>query len=92
MNSKVTIVNGNINDVIGLLDQLDHDNLYIDGGKTIQSFIEENLINEMTITTVPVLLSEGISLFGKSNGLKKFKCVGSKLYPNGMVQNKFVRT
>ncbi len=91
LNSKVTLVNGDIKNVIDHIHQVGFNNLYIDGGKTIQSFIEENLISEMTITTVPVLLGEGISLFGKSNGLKKFKCVGNKLYSNGMVQNKFIR-
>lgn len=91
LNSKSTLVKGNINEVIDHIRQLDFYNLYIDGGKTIQSFIQENLINEMTITTIPVLLGDGISLFGKSNGLRKYKCVGNKLYTNGMVQNRFVR-
>lgn len=91
LNSKVTFVKGNINEVIDHVHQLSFYNLYIDGGKTIQSFIQENLIDEMTITTVPVLLGEGISLFANSNGLKKFKCVANKIYPNGMVQNRFIR-
>jgi dihydrofolate reductase len=44
---------------------LGHHNLYVDGGITIQSFLEENLIDEMIITRVPVLLGNGIPLFGK---------------------------
>ena len=40
--------------------------LYIDGGMTIQGFLANNLINEMTITLVPVLLGSGRSLFGSS--------------------------
>ena len=91
LNSKATLVNGDIKNVIDHIHQVGFTNLYIDGGKTIQSFIEVNLISEMTITTVPVLIGEGISLFGKSNVLKKFNCVANKLYPNGMVQNKFIR-
>ncbi|AWN74067.1 dihydrofolate reductase family protein [Legionella anisa] len=38
--------------------------LYIDGGITIQKFIEEHLINELTITLIPILLGSGRSLFG----------------------------
>jgi dihydrofolate reductase len=38
--------------------------LYIDGGMTIQKFIVDNLINELTITLIPVLLGSGRSLFG----------------------------
>ena len=91
LNSKVTLVKGNIYEAIEFIHQRGFLILYVDGGKTIQSFIKENLIDELTITTIPVLLGEGISLFGKSNGLKKFNCVGNKLYSNGMVQNSFVR-
>lgn len=38
--------------------------LYIDGGITIQKFIIENLIDELTITVIPILLGSGRSLFG----------------------------
>jgi dihydrofolate reductase len=40
------------------------EHVYIDGGATIQSFLSDNLIDEITITVIPVLLGEGISLFG----------------------------
>jgi dihydrofolate reductase len=38
--------------------------VYVDGGVTIQSFLQQNLIDELTLTTVPVLLGKGIPLFG----------------------------
>lgn len=41
-----------------------HRRLYIDGGRTIQSFLAAGLIAELTVTTVPVLLGAGIRLFG----------------------------
>ncbi|MBK9359713.1 MAG: dihydrofolate reductase family protein [Rubrivivax sp.] len=41
-----------------------HRRLYIDGGRTIQSFLAAGLIAELTATTVPVLLGAGIRLFG----------------------------
>ncbi len=39
--------------------------LYIDGGQTIQSFFKADLIDDMTITTIPVLLGKGLRLFGE---------------------------
>ena len=36
----------------------------VDGGKTIQWFLQAGLINEMTITAIPILIGEGIPLFG----------------------------
>ena len=65
--------------------------LYIDGGKTIQSFLKEDLIDEMTITIIPFLLGGGIPLFGDLPGRLEFQCVESKNFLNKVVQNHFVR-
>jgi len=88
--SKVTLIKGNTTEVINQLHQSGFSNIYIDGGKTIQSLLSENLIDEMTITTIPVLLGDGIPLFGKQQEMRKFKCVATKQYPNGLVQNTYV--
>ena len=36
----------------------------MDGGLTLQSFIAAGLLDEITITRIPVLLGEGLPLFG----------------------------
>lgn len=38
--------------------------VYVDGGQTIQGFLSEGLIDEITVTVIPVILGEGIPLFG----------------------------
>jgi dihydrofolate reductase len=38
--------------------------VYVDGGFTIQSFMKADLIDELTITTAPVIIGGGIPLFG----------------------------
>src|ERR1044072_1400026 len=35
--------------------------VYVDGGKVIQSFLSEGLINELTVTIVPILIGKGRS-------------------------------
>ncbi|HUN22183.1 MAG TPA: dihydrofolate reductase family protein [Anaerolineales bacterium] len=45
------------------LAQAGHQHAYVDGGLTVQSFIHAGLVNELIITTLPVLLGEGIPLF-----------------------------
>ena len=42
--------------------------LYVDGGITIQRFLAAGLIDEITITRIPVLLGAGIPLFGPTGG------------------------
>ena len=63
--------------------------LYVDGGKTIQGFLNSGLIDEIIITTVPVLIGNGISLFGVLKQDKKLKLLETKHYTNGFVQNKY---
>ena len=38
--------------------------VYVDGGTTIQGFLSEGLVDEITVTVIPVILGGGISLFG----------------------------
>ncbi|MHA1936688.1 MAG: dihydrofolate reductase family protein [Candidatus Thorarchaeota archaeon] len=64
LENQVKTVTGNPKELVGQLKELGHQNLYIDGGITIQGFLEEDLIDEMIITRVPVLLGNGIPLFG----------------------------
>ncbi|MHA1904232.1 MAG: dihydrofolate reductase family protein [Candidatus Thorarchaeota archaeon] len=65
LENKVEIITGNPKKLVDKLKELGHQNLYIDGGITIQGFLEEDLIDEMIITRIPVLLGNGIPLFGK---------------------------
>jgi dihydrofolate reductase len=56
--------------------------VYLDGGITVQRFLAAGLVDELTITIIPVLLGEGLPLFGplaadivlKHNKTKAFDC------------------
>jgi dihydrofolate reductase len=63
--------------------------VYVDGGLTIQSFLREGLINELTITVIPVLLGSGKPLFASLKADIKLRHVFSKSYPFGFVQSKY---
>jgi dihydrofolate reductase len=63
--------------------------IYLDGGVTIQRFLRESLVDEMTITTIPILLGEGLPLFGKLEKNVKLELVKSQSFKNGFVQNKY---
>lgn len=64
-------------------------NFYIDGGKTIQAFLVAGLINELTITTIPVLLGEGVPLFGPLESDVDLTHVATNAYPFGFVQSRY---
>ena len=60
--------------------------LYIDGGITIQRFLEEGLIDDITITLIPVFLGSGIPLFGEYENEMTFKLANIHSYDFGFVQ------
>lgn len=63
--------------------------LHIDGGLTIQSFLTDGLIDELTITLIPVLLGEGKPLFGSIPEDIKLRHIDTKSYEFGFVQIKY---
>lgn len=63
--------------------------IYVDGGKTIQSFLQADLIQEMTITKIPILLGEGIPLFGTLADDIKLQHVSTRSFESGLVQSKY---
>ena len=65
--------------------------IYIDGGKVIQSFLKEDLIDELMITTVPVLIGSGIPLFDHLNTDLLFKHIRTAVYSNGLVKSHYER-
>lgn len=88
---KVELVNGSIQEVLQTIHKKGFGRLYIDGGKTVQSFLKEDLIDELIITTIPILLGGGIPLFGELSKPLKFEHVESQVLLNEMVQNHYRR-
>lgn len=86
LKDKVEMYSG---DLLELINSLEHEgckHAYIDGGKTIQSFLNLKLINEMTLTRVPVLLGEGKPLFGKTTQDIKLEKSKATVFPNDFIQ------
>ena len=63
--------------------------LYVDGGITIQRFLRAGLIQRLIITRVPVLIGEGIPLFGSLEKDIHLRHVATKQYPSGLVQSEY---
>jgi dihydrofolate reductase len=61
--------------------------LYVDGGQTVQSFLREALVDELTITTIPILLGSGIPLFGHTGHDILLRHLSTRRLPGGLVQD-----
>ncbi|OBT16952.1 diacylglycerol kinase [Vibrio sp. UCD-FRSSP16_10] len=92
LKDKVFLVNGDLNSIVRDLKQQGYNDLYIDGGKTVQSFLQQDLIDELIITTIPIILGGGITLFGSLDEPLKFKHLQSERLVDHMVKNTFIRT
>jgi dihydrofolate reductase len=62
---------------------------YIDGGITIQRFLSAGLIQRLIITRVPVLIGEGIPLFGALPCDIRLRHVATQDYPSGLVKTEY---
>lgn len=89
LSGKVEMYSGDIQQLMLNLASSGLKHAYIDGGSTITSFLNLKLINEMIITQVPVLLGEGIKLFGKIEQPVRLENAEAVAYKNDFIQVKY---
>jgi len=89
LKGKAETINGDLKGIVRTLNNKGFNNLYIDGGKTIQSFLKEGLIDELYITQIPIVLGGGKPLFGEMSRLVKLEHCDTKTFDNGLVQNHY---
>jgi dihydrofolate reductase len=63
--------------------------IYVDGGVTIQRFLQAGLIQRLIITRVPVLIGAGIPLFGATPRDIALNHVATRQYASGLVQSEY---
>ncbi|MFH2133239.1 MAG: dihydrofolate reductase family protein [bacterium] len=71
------------------LQNLGFAHLYVDGGVTIQGFLKSGLIDEITITKIPVLIGSGIPLFGPLVRDVNLHHIKTTSFVNGFVQSTY---
>ena len=86
---KVKVDGGDPIDIVSRLESAGNKHLYIDGGGTIQRFLQSGLITEITVTQIPVLLGDGIPLFGSIIVEIPLKHVETTSSSNGFLQIRY---
>jgi dihydrofolate reductase len=77
-------------EIVAKLAAIGAKHLYIDGGITVQRFLRAGLIQRLIITRVPVLIGEGIPLFGSLPHDVKLEHVATRSYASGLVQSEYL--
>ncbi|MBX2870620.1 MAG: dihydrofolate reductase family protein [Saprospiraceae bacterium] len=91
LQEKVELTKGSPKEILEMIHSKGFDELYIDGGTTIQGFLSQDLIDQLIITTIPVLLGGGSPLFGTFDQRLSFQHVRSSRYLDCIVQNEYLR-
>lgn len=87
----VELLNATPEDVVAQLHARGFHHLYIDGGATVQGFLRAGLVDRLIITQVPVLIGQGIPLFGALDRDVPLRLETSRSFPGGLVQSVYVR-
>jgi len=77
-------------DIVSQLSARGIGHIYVDGGITIQRFLQAGLIQRIIITRVPVLIGAGIPLFGSLPRDIALTHVATRQYASGLVQSEYV--
>lgn len=77
-------------DIMKRLEARGFRHIYVDGGITIQRFLQAGLIDRLIITRVPVLIGAGTPLFGPLQRDILFRHVATRQYADGLVQSEYV--
>lgn len=86
---KIRVENLAPEQLLSALSNEGYKHLYIDGGKTIQGFLMDGLVDEITITRIPVLLGSGIPLFGGLDQALPVRLISTASSDNGFVQVRY---
>lgn len=88
---KVEILNENPHSIVKRLNSRKYYNLYVDGGKTIQEFLKQELIDEIILARIPILLGEGIPLFDVLTKEQKYEHIKTEIFNNVLVKSHYRR-
>ncbi len=85
----VEVVSSSPSDLVRRLAAAGMRHIYVDGGITIRGFLNAGLINELTITRIPILLGVGIPLFTNLDRKMRLEHLETISFPGGFVQSRY---
>jgi riboflavin biosynthesis pyrimidine reductase len=91
LKDKATILSMQPAELLDHLSAKGFSNIYVDGANVIQGFLKEDLIDELIISTVPIIIGEGIALFRGLTRDLRFRHIRCEVQSNGLVRNYYDR-
>ena len=91
LKDQVTLLQGKETAVLKTIHNKGFKTLYIDGGSVVQNFLKQDLIDELRLTTIPIILGDGIPLFDVLPKSLTFKHIKTEVFYNQIVQSCYKR-
>ncbi len=89
LSEVVEIMSGEPGEIVQRLAESGYRHAYVDGGVTIQGFLRAGLIDELIITTLPVLIGQGLPLFGGLEQDIHLEHIETRAFKSGLVQSRY---
>lgn len=88
---KVEIVSGGLKGILTALNARGMGALYVDGGRTVRTLLQEDRADELIISRVPIVLGAGIPLFPAQGLESRFRHLATEAFSNGIVKSSYIR-
>ena len=63
--------------------------VWIDGGQTLKAFLAEGLVDTLTVTRIPILIGQGVPLFGDLPKDVLLDHLATLFFESGVVQSSY---
>lgn len=90
LRDSVQLFDGSAAQLVEILEAEGDTHIFVDGSRVIQMFINEALLSDIVVTTLPILIGEGISLFGPLEHDVRLDHMSTRAYQNGFVQSYYL--
>jgi len=87
--ARLEQMSGTPHEIAAQLEKRGFRHAYVDGGITIQRFLLAGLVHRITVTRVPVLIGQGIPLFGRLPHDIYLRHLSTRSYKGGLVQSEY---
>lgn len=89
LKDQVEIVGATPEEALSLAQSRNWKAVYVDGGQVIQAFLRAGLLDDLIISRIPILLGDGIPLFGAIDRDIALEHVETRAFPSGLVQDHY---
>lgn len=77
-----------VDEAVARLAEVGAEQVYVDGGRTVQAFLARGLLDELTVSVLPIAIGAGTRLFGDGARVE-FAVRGSHVTADGLVRTTY---